>query len=30
MIPERVNAAEKNNSQKEKYGSFALFDLEHF
>ena len=30
MIPEKVTAAEKNNSQKEKSGSFALFDLEHF
>ena len=30
MIPGKDATVEKVNSQKEKYGSFALFDIEHF
>jgi uncharacterized protein involved in exopolysaccharide biosynthesis len=30
MIPGKNEALEKNDSQKEKYGSFSLFDIEHF
>lgn len=30
MIPGKDTTVEKVDSQKEKYGSFALFDIEHF
>ncbi|VFB03857.1 Uncharacterised protein [Chryseobacterium taihuense] len=30
MIPEKQNTKSKSDEQKEKYGSFALFDVEHF